>query len=290
MDFLEVFGGSAGLTLALSVENCRVGQPIDQCYPAYGRTWDPSDPEVVRRFRHLYAVVLQPLAAHWALPCGKWGALGNATPGPEAWALANLTIEGLQHQEQTGRLGSFEGPVLHRLLGTSTWTSVFGPVESPRSPWQYQVLDGCMLNAHWQDPAQEAWPTKKALRLMANFDLSALNLRCRLSVESEENNQRKATRDQQRSACIASLAQSSDLSLPRRPQEAVPFAAADAGDLVDEVGLHEAAGPTIDSHCSLAAASTCGPRGSFDRLQNKQDSIQPTSVNAPESIRRTRGR
>ncbi|MAB81808.1 MAG: hypothetical protein CMJ24_00005, partial [Phycisphaerae bacterium] len=179
VDFLEIFGGSAGLTLAMKNEGCSAGQPIDKEYRAYGLHWDLTDGDSVARFCFLFCEVLRPLASHWALPCAKWCAIGpHAAPDEKSWALAKLTVDGLKHQEANGRLASFEGPLIHGLLRTELWRAAFGAVDDPLAPWRYQVIDGCLLHATWQDPGAPAHATKKSCRVMGNFDLTALDMRC----------------------------------------------------------------------------------------------------------------
>lgn len=110
-------------------------------------------------------MVLRPLAAHWALPCAKWYAIGpHADPDEWSWALAKPTVDGLKHQEANGRLGSFEGPLIHGLIRAEIWRAAFGAVDEPLAPWRYHVIDGCLLRATWQDPGAPAYATKKGYR------------------------------------------------------------------------------------------------------------------------------
>ena len=50
--------------------------------------------------RWLICDVLKPMGLHFALPCNPWCALGKHNPDAEPWGLAQLTIDGLLHQQQ----------------------------------------------------------------------------------------------------------------------------------------------------------------------------------------------
>ena len=88
-------------------------------------------------------------------------------------------MKGLEHQAQVGALASFEGPLIHALLREPAWQRRFGSPSAPCPPWRYAELDGCMF--HVVSPIAEdgGQPMKKGYRVMANFDISLMAMRCR---------------------------------------------------------------------------------------------------------------
>ena len=125
-----------------------------------------------------------PLGLHFALPCTKWCALGSRSPDDEAWQLADLTMDSLEHQAQHGRLASFEGPKRHDLLASERWTSRFGSIFAPIPPWQYASPDGCMCRVVSPDPVDDGRPMQKGYSIMANFNVDRLKVRCREGLVS----------------------------------------------------------------------------------------------------------
>ena len=79
----------------------------------------------------------------------------------EAWALAELTMDGMEHQAQHNRLASFDGPRIHALLASDKWASRFGTSASPTPPWQYASPDGCLCRVVSPDPADDGRPMQK---------------------------------------------------------------------------------------------------------------------------------
>ena len=93
--------------------------------------------------------------------------------------MAEFVMKGLEHQSAVGALSSFEGPLIHALLKQPAWQERFGTPEAPRGPWRYAELDGCMFHVVSPIPEDGGRPMKKGYRVMANFDISLLAVRCR---------------------------------------------------------------------------------------------------------------
>ena len=98
VDFLEVFSGEEGLSLAIHREGHAVGQSIDRLRMTYGQRWDLVKHTGRRRLIWLIVVVLRPKGCHVATPCDPWCVLGTRVPDATAFALADFSSEILHHQ------------------------------------------------------------------------------------------------------------------------------------------------------------------------------------------------
>ena len=56
----------------------------------------------------------------------------------------------------------------------------------------YRSLDGCMLRAHGQNPAEMPWATKMAYCFNGELRLGGLDLRCRVSEAIRERTNRSS--------------------------------------------------------------------------------------------------
>ena len=139
--------------------------------------------------------LIEALVIPTGFPCTKWCAIGNHAPDEEAWQLANLTMDGLEHQQEKGCLASFEGPLRHDLLAKSQWTDRFGTAEAPRGNWQYAISDGCLSHVVSPDPADDGRPMQKGFMVVANFNVDLLRMRCREGLLSPEARSRVMEED-----------------------------------------------------------------------------------------------
>ena len=205
---IEVFQGHGFLSAAISAEGLPTAPGFDIIRLSYGQRWDLSDPSAQGRWCWLICEVLVPLGLHFALPCTRWCALGTRSPDDEAWQLADLTMDSLEHQAEHGRLASFEGPRLHGLLTSEKWTSRFGPTFAPTPPWRYASPDGCLCRVVSPDPVDDGRPMQKGYSIVANFDIDRLRIRCREGLVSPSA---------RRSLHFADLLDSSDEELAVAP-------------------------------------------------------------------------
>ena len=134
------------------------------------------------KFRWIISDLLQPDGLHWALPCAKWGALSPHGPGEADWSLAELTMQGLEHQQERSLLASFEGPRVHALLRHARWIVKFGTIDKPKPPWRYIEPNQCCFHLVSPDPVDQGMPMKKGLIIMSNFPMEHLNVRCRAAL------------------------------------------------------------------------------------------------------------
>ncbi|MEC7232780.1 MAG: hypothetical protein VXW31_07575, partial [Planctomycetota bacterium] len=175
--FVEIFAGKGLLSAAIREGGWPVADGIDIVTRAYGRTWDLRSPADRGCLLHLLFAVLRPWGIHWALPCTKYSTLGGQNPDDYDTDLADFVIDGLEHSAAAGCHASFEGPRSHGLVSGERWQRTFGSPEFPRQPWKYHFPDGCCYRVRSPDCIPLAM--QKPYILMATFDLSFMNLRCR---------------------------------------------------------------------------------------------------------------
>ena len=87
VDFVGLFDGDRGFSLAVKREGLRVGQGLDKVRSTYGQAWELGRPETRGRLRWLICSVLRPRGLHAGTPCTPWCVIGRRQPDDLAHTL-----------------------------------------------------------------------------------------------------------------------------------------------------------------------------------------------------------
>ena len=167
ISFWEVLAGQFRLTAVMRQEGFRVGPGLGQGSFAFGRRWDLTAAVDAELFWALYKV-LQPAAVHV-----NWSRLSDDN---ESTVLLQLAERILLAQKEIKAYGSFAHLVSSPVWQKKGWIEAFGPLSSPRHPWQYARVDECQFGIE-----SSGHPTEGGRVWLGNFCLSSYSLRCKKS-------------------------------------------------------------------------------------------------------------
>ena len=192
MDFLEIYCGFAELTTQVRRAGWTAGEGIDNTVVSYGRVWPLEDEDTQRQLAWLVCEGLKPRATHTGTPCTKMCMVGGRTDGTDTALLNQMSWEIAMHQEACGLLASNEQPVGSNLYARKEWARSFGTYEQPKVPWRHVRGAGCQMGlvcpgdrTSGSLPEDDkkyppmGRPMQKEQEWMANFDIGAMNLKCR---------------------------------------------------------------------------------------------------------------
>ena len=134
VDFLEIFSGVARLSAAARGLNLSVAPSVDRKRISYGQRWDLSDRSCQARLAYLFKC-LNPRSAHWGTPCTGYCRLGPGDPSLGDLEMAELTFDGMDHQNTSGDLVSLENPVGSTLFKHEHFRQLCGELEDLDLGW-----------------------------------------------------------------------------------------------------------------------------------------------------------
>ncbi len=82
------------------------------------------------------------------------------------------------HQESYGWLCSVENPGGSGLMKLPEWIENFGTPDEPVGAWRVHQSDGCQHGMYYPGDDDPGTPMRKTQDWLANWDLSAIELRC----------------------------------------------------------------------------------------------------------------
>ena len=143
VDFLAIYPGGQGLSLAVGRQGCTVAPGIDRNRRTYGRAWDLTDRSDHSRVAMLIRKVLMPICIHFATPCTAWTIIGSRKSRDKDRALAAFSLELLVHQDLPGLVAGHESP------GTSSFLreleKELGSPQQPKGDWRWTVVNGASM-------------------------------------------------------------------------------------------------------------------------------------------------
>ena len=145
VDFLEIFSGVARLSAAARGLNLSVAPSVDRKRISYGQRWDLSDRSCQARLAYLFKC-LNPRSSHWGTPCTGYCRLGPGDPSLGDLEMAELTFDGMDHQNIFGDLVSLENPVGSTLFKHEHFRQLCGELEDLDLGWGVVRSDGCQFN------------------------------------------------------------------------------------------------------------------------------------------------
>ena len=181
VDFMEIYNGEDGLSLAVARLGCVVAPGVDRRNTTYGRVWDLTSKADRGRVALLIKRVLKPLCIHVATPCTKWSIIGGRDPQPADYALAAFSLDILVHQDEQGLVAGHENPGTSALW--TLWEKTLGSLEYPFHNWHWTAVNGCAYGLTSPGLGEEGLPMKKTYALVVNRPVTLHN-RCREGLVS----------------------------------------------------------------------------------------------------------
>ena len=181
VDFMEIYNGEDGLSLAVARQGCVVAPGVDRRNSTYGRVWDLTSKADRGRVALLIKRVLKPLCIHVATPCTKWSIIGKGDPQPKDYELAAFSLDILVHQDEQGLVAGHENPGTSALW--ALWAQTLGCPEYPLGNWHWTALNGCAYGLTSPGIGEEGLPMKKTYALVVNRPVPLHN-RCREGMVS----------------------------------------------------------------------------------------------------------
>ena len=179
VDFAELFRGYGEATIRVREAGCTASEGFDKHAVTYERCWHLDTPTGQADCAWLIVYQLRPKVIHLGTPCTKMCLLGPRQVDKETKMQNEFTKKVALHQAGEGLGASIENPKGSLLFDEPEIVGTFGTVDAPKTPWSFYRSEGCQFKFQYPGEDDPGRPILKAHCWIANFDLSALELRCK---------------------------------------------------------------------------------------------------------------
>ena len=181
VDFAEIFKGHGELTVRVCEAGCSASDGFDVQYVTYDRCWFLETEDDQNDCAFLIVYCLQPKVIHCGTPCTKMCLLGSRSVDDTTHKLNEFTRKVAEHQHERKRGVSIENPKGSLLFQQPAFVKTFGTLLEPKPGWRFYRSEGCQFHVRYPGADALGQPINKPVVWLANFDLSALELRCKNS-------------------------------------------------------------------------------------------------------------
>ena len=180
VDFAELFRGFGELTIRVREAGCSASEGFDKFAVTYERCWCLDNRADQCDCAWLLVYSLKPKVVHLGTPCTNMSRMGQGVIDAATKAQNEFTIKTVQHQETVGLGASVENPKSSSLVHQPEFQAVFGSLDKPKPGWSFYRSEGCQFKVVYPGRDEPGRPMNKACFWIANFDLSSMELRCRI--------------------------------------------------------------------------------------------------------------
>jgi len=179
VDFAEIFKGYGEATIRVREAGCTTAEGFDKGAVTYERCWCLETQKDQADLAWILVYSLRPKVVHMGTPCTRMSQMGQRDIDPDTRRQNEFTRKVALHQDAEGLGASVENPRGSMLTEQKEFVESFGNFDAPKLGWAFYREEGCQLRVVYPGRDEPGRPIQKAVFWMANFDLSAMELRCR---------------------------------------------------------------------------------------------------------------
>ena len=179
VDFAELFRGFGEATIRVREAGCTAAEGFDKYAITYDRCWHLDNKGDQCDCAWLLVYSLRPKAVHLGTPCTDMCLIGQGKLNESTISQNEFTHAVAVHQVKEGLGCSIENPKGSLLFQQPLFVKTFGTIDEPKPGWSFFRLEGCQFRVIYPGKDDPGRPIQKAMVWLANYDLSALEARCR---------------------------------------------------------------------------------------------------------------